>query len=529
MTAPGVTPHDETLEPATGLVVRSVSKTFAGTRALKDVSAHFPRGKITALLGQNGSGKSTLIKILAGFYYPDEGGRVLVNGQELPLPVHPHQAHEAGLRFLHQDLGLVQELSVADNFAFVNGFGAGLLSRIRNRAHQRRVKSVLDRFSINVRPAAVVKSLTPTEQTMVAIARAMEAEIAMEDRIPADSPAVPVLVLDEPTASLPASEVDEVFRALRHARDTGATVIFVSHRLDEVIRLADHSVILRDGQVVADEPMSDLTEKDIVHRILGYEFQETHHHHPGRDAGDPVIEARSLSGTRLRDVDLTIHAGEIVGVTGLLGCGRSELARLLAGAQQPAGGELVLNGRPARFSSPQDAIAAGIAYVPQDRRHQGCIPALSVRHNITLSDVSSFFKSGLLRQGQERAATRAAIEQFDIRPAQTERPMAQLSGGNQQKAVIAKWTRLEPRLLVLDEPTQGVDIGAKHEIAAIIEALAGRGVAIVVASSDFDELVRLCDRVLVFNRGDLVADVPRPQLSEARLTLLSSATKEPVS
>jgi ribose transport system ATP-binding protein len=503
---------------ATGLVVQSMSKTFAGTRALSDVSAHFPPGKITALLGQNGSGKSTLIKILAGFYHPDEGGQVLVNGRELPLPVHPGQAHAAGLRFLHQDLGLVPDLTVADNFALSNGFGAGPLSRIRDRARHRQVRSVLDRLSVDVSPAALVKSLTPTERTMVAIARALADE---------DS-GTRVLILDEPTASLPASEVDEVFRALRYARDAGATVIFVSHRLDEVVRLADHLVVLRDGVLVADEAMSELTEADIVHRILGYELDEELTHHE-RTVGDPVIEARSLSGKLLRDVDVTVRAGEIVGVTGLLGCGRSELTRLLTGAQQPRAGELLLDGQPARFSSPREAIAAGVAYVPQDRRNQGCIPALSIRHNITLSDVSSFFTAGLLRQDRERAATRAAIEQFHIRPAQSERPMAQLSGGNQQKAVIAKWTRREPRVLVLDEPTQGVDIGAKNEIAAIITGLAERGVAIVVGSSDFDELVGLCDRVLVLNRGDLVADVPRRQLSEARLTLLSSAAKESVS
>jgi ribose transport system ATP-binding protein len=381
---------------------------------------------------------------------------------------------------------------------------------------------VLDRFSIDVSPAAPVKSLTPTERTMIAIAR------AMADETSGDSAAASVLILDEPTASLPASEVEEVFRALRYARDAGATVIFVSHRLDEVVRLADHLVVLRDGEIVADEAMSELTESDVVHRILGHEIEETIQHRE-RTVGDPVIEARSLRGTVLRGVDVTIRGGEIVGVTGLLGCGRSELTRLLTGAQQPADGELLVDGKPTTFSSPRAAIGAGVAFVPQDRRNQGCIPALSVRHNITLSDLSSFFQSGILRQDRERAEARAAIERFDIRPAQSERPMAQLSGGNQQKAVIAKWTRLEPRVLVLDEPTQGVDIGAKNEIAAIITALAGRGVAIVVGSSDFDELVGLCDRVLVLNRGDLVAEVPRQQLSEARLTLLSSTAKEPVS
>ncbi|MFE7841709.1 ATP-binding cassette domain-containing protein [Streptomyces sp. NPDC057474] len=242
-----------------------------------------------------------------------------------------------------------------------------------------------------------------------------------------------------------------------------------------------------------------------------------------KSSDEVVLQCVQLTGRRLRDVDLSLRKGEILGVTGLLGCGRSELTRLITGAQAATSGQLLMDGEPLSISSPKAAIKAGIASVPQDRRGQGCIPAMSLRQNITLSDLGPFWRGGRLRQGEERAAARSAVDHFGIRPASTEKPMSKFSGGNQQKAVLAKWTRTAPRILVLDEPTQGVDIGSKQEIAQIVTALADDGVAILVASSDFEELVHLCDRVLVLNRGRLVAEVPREDLTEPHLTVLATS------
>ncbi|HWI22471.1 MAG TPA: sugar ABC transporter ATP-binding protein [Baekduia sp.] len=502
-----------------GLYVKGISKAFAGTQALDDVTAHFPRGSITALLGQNGSGKSTLIKILAGFYSPDGDGQVTIGGVDLDLPVNPRLAHAAGLRFLHQDLGLVAEHSIADNFAFADRYEARMLGRIRQRRENARVARALERFGIDAKPGTMVANLTPTERTMVAIARAFIDE--------KDAPEIRsnVIIMDEPTASLPASEVDRVFGALEHVRDAGGTVVFVSHRIDEVLRIADRLVVLRDGKMVTDRSMEGLKAPDVVTLIIGHSVERGF---SDREAPSPevVLEARGLTGRRLKDVDLELHRGEILGVTGLLGCGRSELARIVAGAQPAAAGTLVVDGEPIRFTSPRDAIAAGIGFVPQERRSHGCIPDMSVRENLTLSGLGHYWRGGWLRQGEERSEAWNVIEEFDIRPADPDRAVAKLSGGNQQKAVVAKWTRLKPRVLVLDEPTQGVDIGAKREIASIARDLADQGVAVLVGSSDVDELVELCDRVLVLNRGEIVADVDRRELSEERLTLLSTTTEE---
>jgi ribose transport system ATP-binding protein len=508
---------------SSGLVIEALSKTFAGTKALDGVTAHFPAGKITALLGENGSGKSTLIKILAGFYHPDPGGRITVAGRDLPTPVLPSRAHDAGLRFIHQDLGLVEGLTVADNFSFVNGYGTRLVGPISGRDLRRRVQQALDRFRVDVSPRGLVSSLSPTERTMVAIARAFAddgTEPAFTDR---------VLILDEPTAALPAHEVHTVFGALRQARAAGATVVFVSHRTDEVRELADRLVVLRDGKLTADRDLRGLGVKDIIDLILGREFEqwESKIRQTQRGVTDHVLmQCAGLRGRRLDGVDLSLHKGEILGVTGLLGCGRSELTRLITGAQAPAAGQLLLDGEPVSFSSPGAAIKAGIASVPQNRRTEGCIPAMSLRQNITLSDLGPFWRGGWLRQADERIATRSAVERFGIKPASTEKAMSKFSGGNQQKAVLAKWTRIGPRILVLDEPTQGVDVGAKQEIAQIITELADDGVGILLASSDFEELVNLCDRVIVLNRGQLVAEVPREDLTESQLTLLSTTGEE---
>jgi ribose transport system ATP-binding protein len=503
---------------AEGLVVGEISKTFAGTRALVDISATFAAGSITALLGQNGSGKSTLIKILAGFYHPDPGtGSISVNGSEMELPVHPHKADQAGVRFLHQDLGLVAELSVADNFAFVNGYSTGPAASIRAREMKRRVREALDRLKVDVDPSTKVADLTPTERTMVALARAFAPGLSGTQ--------LRVLVLDEPTAALPAHEVETVFAALRHVRESGCAVIFVSHRIDEVMQICDQLVILRDGHLIAQRAMAGLRPDELVSLIIGKSVTRTY---PARRSapGDVIIGASGLSGRRLNDVDVQMRAGEIVGVTGLLGCGRSELCRLLGGAQRPRAGTIRLAGNEVSFQTPGDAVHAGVTLVPQDRRRDGCILSMGVRENLSLSGIGQFWQGGRLRRDLERDMALRVIGEFDIRPANPEALMSGLSGGNQQKAIVGKWTRIHPRVLILDEPTQGVDIGAKHEIGQIIRDLADAGVGILVGSSDFDELVPLCDRVLVLDRGHIVADVPSKNLSEEKLTMLCARIDE---
>jgi ribose transport system ATP-binding protein len=499
-----------------GLSVGNLSKTFVGTKALDDVSIDFRHAAITALLGPNGCGKSTLIKILSGFYTPDGSPRVEIGGEPLSTPVDPRAAYARGLRFVHQDLGLVNEMTVADNFAFATAFdNQRSLMRISRGRRRRRVAAELERFELDVSPDSKAGALSRSDQIMIAIVRAFDGL--------ADAGRAGVLVLDEPTASLPAGEVDVVLGAVRQIRAAGGTVIYVTHRIDEVLAVADDLVVLRDGRVQVQRPVEGLDLKSLATLITGKAVRaELAAESSATDRA--ILELRGISGRRLEGVDLTLHAGEIVGVAGLAGCGRSELARLLAGIGAPVAGEIRLASGPVEFSEPRDAIDAGIAYVPPDRLRLGCIPELSVRHNIALGDLSPYWSAGILNRRREREDVGRIMDGFDIRPRDTERRIRYLSGGNQQKAVIAKHERLEPQVLVVDEPTQGVDISGKAEIMEVLRRAARRGCGVILASSDFDEVAEMCDRVMVLDRGRPVGIFARGEIREEQLTLMTADT-----
>jgi ribose transport system ATP-binding protein len=482
----------------------------------------FEAGKITALLGQNGSGKSTLIKVLAGFYAPDPGGVLSIHGEQVDLPLDPRESHARGLRFLHQDLALVDALSIADNFAFADRFRTrGPLGPINRSVEHARVARALERFGIDEHPGRPVGQLDATARTMVAIARAFQDETG--DRAGGN-----ILILDEPTASLPAEEVQRVLALLGRVRDQGGTVIYVSHRLHEVMQIADRMAVLRDGKLVADREMAGLDVDAVMNLILGGNLVDVAGERAQRNGGpaEDVLSVRGLSGHRLRDVDFEVRRGEILGVAGLVGCGRSELARLVSGAERPRGGELRLGGEPYHPHDPAAALDRGVSYVPQGRRTHGCVPAMSLRDNLTLGRLSAFTRRGRLDLGAERDAAAQMIRTYRIQPPRQESLVAYLSGGNQQKAVIARAVRSDLRLLVLDEPLQGVDAGAKHELSAIIRGLAEHGVATLLGSTDAEDLVGLCDRVLVLDRGRAVACVSGSDLTEERLMVLSNGSLE---
>ncbi|MDO8211079.1 sugar ABC transporter ATP-binding protein [Conexibacter sp. CPCC 206217] len=496
------------------LAVHGLRKTFAGVAALKGVDVGFRRGAVTALLGPNGCGKSTLIKILAGFHAPDDGGTVEIGGQPVSTPIAAGAAYAAGLRFVHQDLGLVAEMSVLDNLALADGFdGRGTLAALPRRAMARHARELLARFGLDVAPGAPVGALNRTDQIMVAIARAFQ---SLPER-GADR----IVILDEPTASLPAGSVDRVLDAVDRIRADGGTVVYVTHRIDEVLRIADDVVVLRDGEVAERRPVAGLDEQTLVDVIMG-EARARKVTERAAAGGAVVLRAERLRGERLDGITFELRRGETLGVAGLAGCGRSELARLLTGAQRLRDGTLVLDGEPLDLHSPRAALERGIAFVPPDRHRDGGIPDMSVRHNVGLSDLSPFFSHGLLSRSRERSTVSELLEQFDVRPRDTERRLDQLSGGNQQKVVLAKFARLRPRLLVVDEPTQGVDVAGKQEIGTALQRLAAGGCAIVLASSDFDEIGELCDRVLVLDRGVAVGIYARGEINEERLAALTS-------
>jgi ribose transport system ATP-binding protein len=518
MTADVVTGAGGIVPPAPAvpaLEVKNLTKTFAGTRALNGVDIAFKRGAITALLGPNGCGKSTLIKILAGFHRADDGSRILIGGTELEAPYDSMHMRNMGLRFLHQDLGLVDEMDVADNFGFADDFGGQQAwFPVRRGWRVARARAALARLNIDIAPTTLVGGLSRTEQIMVGVARAFEAD----KRDPSEQ----VIVLDEPTASLPSGSVDQVLEAVRQIRATGGTVIYVTHRIDEVLQIAEDVVVLRDGSVSSQQPLGDLDADGLATLIRGTaEARPLRPRRAREGATSSVLRFDRVSGRRLAEVSFDVTRGEILGVAGLAGCGRSELARIAAGVTAPAAGQVNLNGEAVTFRDVHDALSRGVAFAPANRSEHGVIGELSVRQNVVLANLAPFWSKGVLRRKAEQSEVASLLDRFDVRPRDSEVDIRQLSGGNQQKCVIAKFMRLDPQLLIVDEPTQGIDLSGKQDVSEILRDAAESGCAIVLASSDFDEIADLCDRVLVLDRGVALGIFDRGEIHEHELTMMS--------
>ncbi|WP_103356004.1 sugar ABC transporter ATP-binding protein [Amycolatopsis sp. CA-128772] len=487
------------------LRVSGMSKTFPGLKALDDVSLEVRSGEIVAVLGHNGSGKSTLVKILAGVHSADPGSVVKVRDAGGRL-VSGLPAREE-LHFIHQDLGLADILTTVENLGLRRTTPGRGLAPVHGTAERRHAQELIARFGPGFDVTLPVGRLSPAQRAIVAIARAMDGWTRPDN----------VLVLDEPTTALHGDEVQLLFEAVRRVAASGAGVVFISHRLDEVLQLADRVVVLRNGQVVAEEPTDRLDHDAVVALIAGRAVADPS---VSRQAapGPPVLEVAGISGEEIQDFSLTLRAGEIVGIGGILGSGREQLGPMLFGAAHRYGGRVDVAGEELAADDTMAAIEAGMAYVPADRRRGGAVLGMSVRENLTLPAMRPLRRAfGRLDARAERAEARAWIDTVGLRPADPERRLQLFSGGNQQKVVLAKWLRVRPRVLLLDEPTQGVDVGAKAAIYELILAARGEGAAVLLCSSDTKELVTLCDRVLVLMEGRVVSEVPRAELTEARL------------
>lgn len=492
--------------PALALV--GLSKTFGSARALDDVHLELRRGEVHGLVGRNGSGKSTLIKVLSGFHEPDPGAELHVGGEHVPLPLVSAEAFRHGLAFVHQDLGLLPDMTVLENVR-IGRFSTGTGWRIRWREERRRVAAALERFDVKVSPDMLVGELREVDRALVAIVRGF---LDLQERDHG------ILVLDEPTAYLPRDSVEQLFSTVRSVADAGTTVMFVSHRLPEVMDLTDRSTVLRDGKVVETLVTKDCTENQLIELILGGELEdfypEAHH-----ATSELAMSVTGLSGPVVSDVDVDVHRGEIVGLTGIAGAGYDEVPYLLFGASPAFAGSVWIDGATVDASSlsPLSAMGAGMALLPADRPRTSGVGDFTVKQNVSLPVLGRFFTGGRLRQTAERSTVQRLLDSYTVRPALPESPLGELSGGNQQKALLAKWMQREPPVLLLHEPTQGVDVGAKADVFDRLKEAADAGSAVLYCSAEYEDLAQMCDRVLVFQNGRVVAELSGGELTEDRL------------
>lgn len=496
---------------ASALRVTGLSKAYAGTLALDGVDLDIRPGEVHALLGGNGSGKSTLIKCLAGVETPEPGGELELGDQQVAAETwSPEQAYAAGLRFVHQQPAVFAELSIAENIAFGSTFPRNRAGKIAWKQLNDRTAALLEEYHVAASPTTPLGALRAADRTRVAIIR------AVQDRENADSG---VLVLDEPTAALPASEVEHLLDSVRRYAAAGQTILYVSHRLDEVLSVADRVTVLRDGKKVATVEAKGLSEAALIELIVGRPLDRLFPDPVDGIDVDVVLAARGLSGGPLKDVSFDLHRGEVLGIAGLLGSGRSELLRMLFGAHPVTGGTITLGGREVAFATPSAAMAAGMAYVPEERQADAIFAGESVRHNMTAGAAGDYYSGLRYSHDRERRDSGDAIRRFLIRVGTDKQPVETLSGGNAQKVVLARWLRREPVVLLLDEPTQGVDISARSEIYALVRAATEAGTSVLFVASDPEELAHACDRVLVLRDGRIATEV-RPPLEAHRLTEL---------
>ncbi|MFE5093299.1 sugar ABC transporter ATP-binding protein [Streptomyces sp. NPDC056638] len=493
----------------TVLEARSVSKRFPGVVALDDVSFSLRAGETHALVGENGAGKSTLIKVLTGVYQPD-GGELRLSGQHVGF-ARPFEAQQAGISTIYQEVNLVPLMSVARNI-FLGREPKNRLGLIDFSRMHRETTELLDGFGVRVDPRRPLHTLGIGTQQMVALARAVSVNAQ-------------VVIMDEPTSSLEPREVETLFRVIENLRGQGIAVLYVSHRMDELYRICDRVTVLRDGHHIHTGDLAGLDRMQLVSMMLGRDLSEvrrtglTSFGSEGHDAArTPVLTATALSRRhQLQDISLSLYGGEVLGLGGLLGSGRSETAKALAGALSLDSGELSVGGRKLRRLSSAGAIRAGISLLPEDRKAEGIVPGLSVRENIVLAAMPRLSRFGVVSRRKQDRIVDIFVKRLRIKAASPEQKVGELSGGNQQKVLLARWLCLEPKVLLLDEPTRGIDVGAKAEVQGLIDDLAREGLAVLLISSDIEELIEGADRIVVLRGGSLAGELKGDEVTESHL------------
>ena len=476
-----------------------ISKRFHGVQALQQVDFEAQLGEVTALVGENGAGKSTLMKILAGIHRRDEG-EILLDGQPVRLES-PLAAMHSGISVIHQELNVLPNLSIWENIFVGHTPKKGMF--IDRELCVRRTQELLHRVSLNVSPNTEARYLSTAQKQMVEILRA----IAFDAKI---------VVMDEPTSSLTRRETDVLFNIIRTLKEQGIGIIYISHRMDEIMELADRVVVLRDGHRVGVLTREEMTERRIIGMMVGRELNEIFAKRPA-PIGDVVLEARGLCVGYVRDVSFNVRAGEILGFSGLVGAGRSETMRLIFGVDRRDAGEILLDGKPLDIKCPRDAIDAGIALVPEDRKEQALILGLDIRENMTLAILKKLRDGLFVSDARQDKLANEYVKELHVATPSIHQKVKNLSGGNQQKVVIAKWMAARPRVLILDEPTRGIDVGAKQEIHSLMSDLAAQGVAIIMISSEMPEILGMSDRIIVMHEGRVKGELTRAEASQERI------------
>jgi ribose transport system ATP-binding protein len=496
------------------LEMRNISKTFPGVKALDRVNLEVRRGEVLALAGENGAGKSTLMKILTGVYAPDPGGSILIDGKETTLRDNNH-ARALGIGIIYQELSVVENLSVAENiFLAKEPLGRlGLIDRPRMHSGARDILKTID---LDLDPATRVSELSVGQQQMIEIAKAISDQSQ-------------VIIMDEPTASLSHHETRTLMEMIKRLREKGISIIYISHRLEEVFELADRITVLRDGSTVDTSPAQSVTRESLVRKMVDRELSELYAEPVSHATAEPVLEVRNLTlrakrlaAPRIRDISFTLHRGEVLGIAGLVGSGRTEIMEMIFG-MRPCTGQIEVDGKPVSIRNPHDAIRHGIGFVTEDRKVQGLVLGMSVRENFSLTHLERYSPFQFLQRAKEDESCQQFARTLGVKTPTIEQKVVNLSGGNQQKIVIAKWVARNPKVLIVDEPTRGIDIGAKAEVHALLTRLAASGIGIIVISSDLLEVLAVSDRILVVREGRLNGELSREDATSERVMAAATA------
>ena len=492
------------------LTMSGVTKTFPGVRALSDVSLKLYPGRVTALVGENGAGKSTVVKVLTGIYQPDEGS-VTIDGQAVQFP-NPQAAESAGVTAIHQETVLFDELSVAENI-FLGHAPKGRFGLIDKTEMADRAREILSGIGAKVDPHATLRDLGTANKHLVAIARALSIDAR-------------VVVMDEPTAALSQKEIEELYELVEELKSQGKAILFISHKFEEIFRIADNYTVYRDGELVGEGSISDVSEPELVKMMVGRDVSQIF---PARDRniGSEILTVEGYEHpTEFADIGFTLRRGEILGFYGLVGAGRSEFMQALFGITQPSSGMTKIDGENVSIRSPADAVGNGIVYVPEDRGRQGAIGALPIFQNVTLPSLKRTSQNGFLKLAEEFKLARKYSERLDLRAASLDTELGNLSGGNQQKVVIAKWLATQPKIIILDEPTKGIDIGSKAAVHEFMAELAAQGLAVIMVSSEIPEIMGMSDRVIVMREGRIAAALDREEISPEALVGHAAGIRE---